>query len=80
MLHDGAYEALVDGVVVAPQYRNQGVGRRMMEFAMETAAKAGCYKLALSSNLRRKDAHRFYLDLGFRQHGVSFYVDLRKPG
>ena len=79
LLHDGACEALVDGVVVTSRYRNRGIGKMMMDAAMGIAAQAGCYKLALSSNLRRKDAHRFYLDLGFRQHGFSFHVDLRTP-
>lgn len=78
LMHDGAHEALVDAVVVAPEYRGHGIGGRMMQAAMELAAAAGCYKLALSSNLKREDAHRFYRDLGFRQHGISFSVPLPK--
>jgi hypothetical protein len=33
-------------------------------------------KLALSSNVRRVYAHRFYETLGFERHGLSFAVFL----
>lgn len=78
LMHDGALEALVDAVVVAPKYRGNGIGQQMMRAAMRIAAEAGCYKLALSSNLKREDAHRFYRNLGFRQHGISFSVPLKR--
>jgi GNAT superfamily N-acetyltransferase len=44
----------------------------MMEHARDACRRAGCYKLALSSNLKRADAHRFYDSLGFERHGFSF--------
>ena len=75
LVHGGAREALIDGVVVTASRRGDGIGRTMLEDAMRIAANAGCYKLALSSNLRRADAHRFYESLGFRQHGISFAID-----
>ena len=67
-------------MVVAPEWRGQGIGAAMMREAQRLAAQAGCYKLALSSNLKRDDAHRFYRSLGFRQHGVSFWVDVMPAG
>ena len=76
LVHEGRREALVDGVVVHPEWRGRGIGGAMMAEAMRLAAHAGCYKLALSSNSRREDAHRFYRSLGFRQHGVSFWIDI----
>jgi GNAT superfamily N-acetyltransferase len=80
LVHGGAREAIVDAVVVAPEWRGQGIGAAMMREAQRLAAQAGCYKLALSSNLKRDDAHRFYRSLGFRQHGVSFCVDVMPAG
>jgi GNAT superfamily N-acetyltransferase len=47
----------------------------MMKHAMDECQKIGCYKLALSSNKIRIDAHRFYENLGFKQHGISFSVE-----
>jgi GNAT superfamily N-acetyltransferase len=48
----------------------------MMHFALAQARTAGCYKMALSSNLRRTSAHAFYESLGFRKHGYSFVMEL----
>jgi GNAT superfamily N-acetyltransferase len=76
LVHDGASEAVVDGVVVSASCRGRGIGEAMMKEAMRLAAQAGCYKLVLSSNLKREHAHRFYEALGFRQHGVSFCIDI----
>jgi GNAT superfamily N-acetyltransferase len=69
-------EAIAEAVVIRPQHRGRGLGRTMMRAAMALAAKKGAYKLALSSNLRRLDAHRFYEGLGFTRHGVSFSIDV----
>jgi len=76
MVHDGRPEALLEAVVVAPCARGQGIGRRMMREAMRLAREAGAAKLALSSNARRLQAHQFYRQLGFTEHGISFSTDL----
>jgi len=63
-------------VAQAQHDHGRGIGRAMMEHAREECCKAGCYKFALSSNLNREDAHRFYDSLGFERHGYSFRVEL----
>lgn len=80
LVHGGTREALLDGVVVTAARRSQGLGRSMILEAMRLAADSGCYKLALSSNIKRADAHRFYESLGFRQHGISFAIDPSEGG
>ena len=72
--HLGAASAVVESVAVDPVVQGEGVGRAMMAFARELCRKAGCYKMALSSNLRRERAHAFYDGLGFERHGYSFQV------
>jgi GNAT superfamily N-acetyltransferase len=73
----GTPAGVAEDVAVAPARQGQGIGRAMMEHAREECRKSGCYKLALSSNLKRGDAHRFYESLGFERHGYSFAVFLR---
>jgi GNAT superfamily N-acetyltransferase len=68
----GTPAGVVEDVAVLPARQGQGIGRAMMEHAREACRRAGCYKLALSSNLRREGAHRFYDSLGFERHGFSF--------
>ena len=76
LAHMGAPSAIIEDVNVAPAWQGQGIGTRIMEFAMDRARKAGCYKLVLSSARDRVDPHRFYRKLGFSQHGISFEVPL----
>ncbi len=74
--HLGAPSAIVEDVVVDPARHGMGIGRQMMQFAMQKARDKGCYKLMLSSNARRERAHSFYESLGFERHGFSFRVEL----
>jgi GNAT superfamily N-acetyltransferase len=66
--------AVVEDVMVSPRAQGMGVGKFMMECALQLAEKKGCYKLALSSNLKREAAHGFYLSLGFEEQGGSFLM------
>lgn len=68
--------AIVDAVIVTSNYRNQGIGKAMMQAAFKLSAEAGCYKVMLSSNLKRDRAHQFYQSLGFKQQGWSFSLEL----
>jgi GNAT superfamily N-acetyltransferase len=76
LAHRGAKSAIVEDVVIAGTHRGQGFGRTMMGHARTLAREAGCYKLMLSSNEKRKRAHAFYDSLGFTRHGYSFMVEL----
>jgi GNAT superfamily N-acetyltransferase len=75
LVHHGSPSGIVEGVAVDPEFQGKGIGRQMMQVAMAQCQAAGCYKLSLSTNLRRKDAHAFYESLGFQKHGYSFLVD-----
>lgn len=72
----GTPAGVVEDVAVAPGRQGQGIGRAMMAHALGECRKAGCYKLALSSNVKREGAHRFYESLGFERHGYSFAIFL----
>lgn len=74
LAHCGTPSGIVEDVAVDPSFQGRGVGRLMMEDARARCARAGCYKLVLSSNLRREQAHRFYDSIGFERHGYSFRV------
>ncbi len=74
--HLGTPSAIVEDVVVATDYQNQGLGKQLMHHAMTLAKSLGCYKLVLSSNTKRTQAHSFYESLEFEQHGISFRVSI----
>lgn len=75
--HQGTPAGVVEAVAVRPQAQRKGIGKAMMEFAKTRCREAGCYKLALSSNIKRTHAHDFYKYLGFEQHGYSFHVEIK---
>jgi GNAT superfamily N-acetyltransferase len=75
LAHMGAPSGIVEDVVVHEDFRHRGIGRQMMAYAMDICRAKGCYKLVLSSNQKRENAHRFYEKLGFTKHGYSFLIE-----
>ena len=61
----GMLRGQIEGVRVAAGQRGQGLGRRMIERAIEVARGQGCGLVQLTSDKRRPDAVRFYRSLGF---------------
>ncbi len=76
LAHLGMPSAVIEDVAVTAEHRRRGIGKVMMNYAMNVCREMGCYKLTLSSNLKREEAHDFYESLGFRKHGFSFHVEL----
>ncbi|MBP3952702.1 GNAT family N-acetyltransferase [Halalkalibacter suaedae] len=74
--HGGKRFAIVENVVVHPNFHRRGIGKEMMRKAIEIAGLNNCYKLMLSSNEKRKEAHAFYEALGFQKHGVSYQTEV----
>lgn len=79
LLNGGAPSGIVEDVAVAREIQGKGVGKAMMQFAMGECRRNRCYKMVLTSNESRVDAHRFYDGLGFTRHGYAFRVDLETP-
>lgn len=75
LAHQGAPSGIIEDVVVSERHQRQGIGKAMMQYAMQVCQERGCYKVSLSSNLKRAKAHRFYESLGFQKHGYSFLVE-----
>jgi GNAT superfamily N-acetyltransferase len=78
--HLGRPSAVVEDVAVDPRLQRRGVGRTMINFAIDRAREARCYKLPLSAAAHRHEAHRFYESLGFERHGFSFGISLDEFG
>jgi GNAT superfamily N-acetyltransferase len=77
LAHLGEASAVVEDVAVDPEWQKRGVGKTMLQYALKMAAEKGCYKVVLSSSLKRVQAHAFYEALGFERHGYSFRVSLK---
>jgi len=74
--HIGAKLAVAESMIVNQDCQGRGIGRKLMEFILDKAKEENCYKLMLSSNKKRIEAHQFYEQLGFQQHGISFMIEV----
>ena len=72
----GGLCAEIESVHVHPDRRGQGIGHVLMEAAVQRARDLGCYRVQLTSNVARPDAHRFYRSLGFMPSHQGFKLAL----
>jgi GNAT superfamily N-acetyltransferase len=68
--------AIVENVVVDAGARSSGIGQHLMTAAGELARRRGCYKLALTTNVARSRAHRFYARLGWTRTHFGYSLGL----
>ncbi|WP_326826199.1 GNAT family N-acetyltransferase [Streptosporangium sp. NBC_01756] len=61
----GALRMQIEAVRITSALRGRGLGRQMMEWAVERGRARGCALVQLTTDKTRKDAHRFYDSLGF---------------
>lgn len=67
--------AIIENIVVDAASRGRGIGEAIVQRAIGVARDAGCYKVSLTTNLRRVESHRFYERLGFKQTHLGFRID-----
>ncbi|PTM43079.1 GNAT family N-acetyltransferase [Bosea sp. 124] len=72
----GRRRAKFESVHVTPERRGQGIGAIMIAHALAFARDNGVGLAELTSNKDRKDAHRFYVRLGFDQSHEGFKMVL----
>ncbi|WP_305985509.1 GNAT family N-acetyltransferase [Roseibium sp. MMSF_3544] len=70
--------AMIENVVTLSSCRGRGIGKRMMENAIDHCWDAGCFKVMLLSGAQNHNAHRFYETLGFKTTKTGF--EMRQPG
>ncbi|MDF0705883.1 GNAT family N-acetyltransferase [Flagellimonas okinawensis] len=65
LTYQGGIRAQIEGVRVHKAYRNQGIGKLVMEWAIRRAKEKNAHVLQLTTDKNRPDAIRFYESLGF---------------
>jgi GNAT superfamily N-acetyltransferase len=73
----GGLCAEIESVHVHPDSRGRGIGTVVVGAAIQTARELGCYRVQLTSNRARTEAHRFYERLGFEPTHRGFKLTLR---
>ncbi len=72
----GAWRGQIEAVRVADSHRSSGLGRRMIEWAIDQCRARGCTMIQLTTDKARADAHRFYERLGFRASHEGYKLPL----
>jgi GNAT superfamily N-acetyltransferase len=57
----------IGGLVVDEDYRGKGVGKKLVESIRNWCLENGFYDIRVRSNVKRKEAHKFYTATGFRE-------------
>jgi len=76
--HGGDPFAVIENVIVDAGTRRRGVGAALMREAIARARAVGCFKILLTSNNERTEAHRFYRRLGFCETHRAFHLYLKE--
>ncbi len=74
--HRGGRCAEIESMHVRHDLRYSGIGGKLLDHAVAHAREMGCYRVQLTSNSKRGDAHRFYERHGFvaSHHGFKRYL------
>ena len=65
--------AVVEDLIVDEPYRKRGVGRLLMEYAIDLAEKKGARHISLRTNPQRIAANKLYEQMGFRLMTTNFF-------
>jgi len=63
--NNGKSIGFIENVIIDEKYRSKGIGKKLMEMAIEYAKENNCYKVTLHSGIKRTEAHKFYEKIGF---------------
>ncbi|KOT99473.1 GNAT family acetyltransferase [Streptomyces sp. NRRL F-5755] len=72
----GSSRSVIEAVRVHSDERGNGLGTRLIEWAVEESRTLGCRLVQLTSDATRIDAHRFYERLGFEASHLGFKLQL----
>lgn len=76
LTHTGSWRAQIEGVRVAAEYRGQGIGTQLVNWAIELAQAKNCRLVQLTMDRRRERAGGFYRRLGFVATHEGFKMEI----
>jgi GNAT superfamily N-acetyltransferase len=70
----GRSYALIENVVTDSAHRNRGIGKSLIDHAVELAWAQNCYKVMLMSGRAETAVHAFYKKCGFNADEKQAYI------
>lgn len=65
---------VIENVVTKREFRNQGIGKALLQHVITLAKEQGAYKVMLQTGSSNPATHAFYKGLGFRDNEKVAYV------
>ena len=76
LTHMGSWRGMIEGVRVSSSHRSAGVGKDMLQWAIDRCRSRGCRLVQLTSDLLRSDSIAFYEHLGFQHSHAGMKLRL----
>lgn len=73
---EGTLRAQIEAVRTRSDYRGQGIGTKVLTYAINRAKEKGCSLVQLTSDKRRTEVLKFYEKLGFKASHEGFKLKL----
>jgi GNAT superfamily N-acetyltransferase len=65
LTRNGRSNGFIENVITDEKYRKKGIGKKVIDMAIEYGKQINCYKIILQSSYKRKENHIFYEKCGF---------------
>ena len=72
----GMWRSQIESVRISRRHRGQGLGRQLLEWAIEESRRRGCGLVQLTSDKSRTGSLAFYRSLGFTASHEGFKLSL----
>lgn len=69
----GGRVAILEDMIVAPEYRRQGIGSDLIDYAIEHAKHLGCQRITLLTDGDNEAAQAFYRKHGFEGSRMAVF-------
>jgi ribosomal protein S18 acetylase RimI-like enzyme len=77
LTYSGGWRAQIEGVRVARTHHSKGIGKQLIQHAIERARSKQCVLVQLTTDQRRDRALLFYAKLGFEPSHIGMKLRLR---
>lgn len=67
---------LIDELIINKDYKNKGIGSKLIDEITKIAKEKGCKELSTFSNFKREDTHKFYENKGFVKSSYYFWKEI----
>ncbi len=76
-LNQKQQEMYIPELIIQKEFRNTGIGKKLINAVIELAKKKNCHRIRLESGNQRTESHMFYEKNDFEQSALSFDLKIK---